>query len=117
MSGGVLDEASQARLPTASTCMNLLKLPPYRDAQVGRARAQWVSRGRAQWAALNWRGVVRAWVSFVRTRTHVRSSALQLTRPLDVPHVRRGGRPHPSSQLMRAKLLYAINSGAGFDLS
>ncbi|KAG2447722.1 hypothetical protein HYH02_007182 [Chlamydomonas schloesseri] len=30
MSGGMLDAAATQRLPTASTCMNLLKLPPYR---------------------------------------------------------------------------------------
>lgn len=29
MSGGVLDRQSIERLPTAATCMNLLKLPPY----------------------------------------------------------------------------------------
>ncbi|GLC57434.1 hypothetical protein PLESTB_001224100 [Pleodorina starrii] len=52
MSGAMLDPSAPQRLPTASTCMNLLKLPPY--------------------------------------RTH---------------------------QAMRDKLIYAINSGAGFDLS
>lgn len=26
----MLDEASSQRLPTAATCMNLLKLPPYK---------------------------------------------------------------------------------------
>ncbi|CAG9464760.1 unnamed protein product [Pedinophyceae sp. YPF-701] len=52
MAGGVRDKASHKRLPTAATCMNLLKLPPYQ-----------------------------------------------------------------SDQVMRDKLLYAINSGAGFDLS
>ena len=31
MAGGVLDEASAQRLPSAATCMNLLKLPPYRS--------------------------------------------------------------------------------------
>ncbi|KAG2492353.1 hypothetical protein HYH03_009301 [Edaphochlamys debaryana] len=30
MSGAMLDPAAPQRLPTASTCMNLLKLPPYR---------------------------------------------------------------------------------------
>jgi ubiquitin-protein ligase E3 C len=29
MAGGVLDAAAAERLPTASTCANLLKLPPY----------------------------------------------------------------------------------------
>mmetsp|Transcript_5042 Transcript_5042/g.14483 ORF Transcript_5042/g.14483 Transcript_5042/m.14483 type:complete len:998 (+) Transcript_5042:1276-4269(+) len=29
MAGGVLSRGSQRRLPTAATCMNLLKLPPY----------------------------------------------------------------------------------------
>eukprot|EP00891_Asterochloris_glomerata_P001416 jgi/Astpho2/1416/fgenesh1_pm.00025_%23_13_t len=32
MAGSVLDSASTDRLPTAATCMNLLKLPPYRSA-------------------------------------------------------------------------------------
>ena len=32
MAGSVLDDASTERLPTASTCINLLKLPPYRSA-------------------------------------------------------------------------------------
>ena len=52
MSGGVLDPSAVERLPTASTCINLLKLPPYN-----------------------------------------------------------------SMEQMRSKLLYAITSGAGFDLS
>jgi ubiquitin-protein ligase E3 C len=52
MSGSTLDEHGVDRLPTASTCMNLLKLPPYRSARA-----------------------------------------------------------------LREKLLYAINSGSGFDLS
>ncbi|GIL56261.1 hypothetical protein Vafri_11597 [Volvox africanus] len=52
MSGGMLDPTATQRLPTASTCINLLKLPPYRTLTA-----------------------------------------------------------------MREKLLYAINSGAGFDLS
>ena len=29
MAGGVLDGATQERLPTSATCVNLLKLPPY----------------------------------------------------------------------------------------
>jgi ubiquitin-protein ligase E3 C len=29
----MLDEHAVERLPTAATCMNLLKLPPYRTAQ------------------------------------------------------------------------------------
>jgi ubiquitin-protein ligase E3 C len=32
MAGSVLNEDSQERLPTASTCINLLKLPPYKSA-------------------------------------------------------------------------------------
>ena len=32
MAGSVLDESAADRLPTAATCMNLLKLPPYRNA-------------------------------------------------------------------------------------
>ncbi len=31
MAGGVLDPTATHRLPTAATCMNLLKLPPYAD--------------------------------------------------------------------------------------
>lgn len=38
MAGQVLDEASQERLPTASTCVNLLKLPPYRSAKIIREK-------------------------------------------------------------------------------
>lgn len=38
MRGGVLDETSQLALPTASTCFNLLKLPPYQDANVLREK-------------------------------------------------------------------------------
>jgi ubiquitin-protein ligase E3 C len=30
MAGGMLEPAATDRLPTASTCVNLLKLPPYR---------------------------------------------------------------------------------------
>ncbi|PSC67747.1 E3 ubiquitin-ligase UPL6 [Micractinium conductrix] len=33
MAGSMLDERAADRLPTAATCMNLLKLPPYRSAQ------------------------------------------------------------------------------------
>ncbi|GFR51002.1 hypothetical protein Agub_g13328, partial [Astrephomene gubernaculifera] len=33
MSGAMLDPSAPNRLPTASTCMNLLKLPPYRTSQ------------------------------------------------------------------------------------
>lgn len=29
MAGSVLDASAQQRLPTASTCINMLKLPPY----------------------------------------------------------------------------------------
>ena len=32
MAGSVLDPRSLERLPTAATCMNLLKLPPYPSA-------------------------------------------------------------------------------------
>lgn len=38
MAGSTLDEAVQERLPSASTCINLLKLPPYRSASVIRAK-------------------------------------------------------------------------------
>lgn len=33
LSGSMLDPSAPNRLPTASTCMNLLKLPPYRSVQ------------------------------------------------------------------------------------
>ena len=33
MAGSMLDEHATERLPTAATCMNVLKLPPYRTAQ------------------------------------------------------------------------------------
>ena len=35
----MLDERAADRLPTAATCMNLLKLPPYRSAQQVRSRS------------------------------------------------------------------------------
>jgi ubiquitin-protein ligase E3 C len=34
MAGSMLDEERPERLPTASTCVNLLKLPPYRTKEV-----------------------------------------------------------------------------------
>ncbi len=34
MAGSALDAAAQQRLPTSATCMNLLKLPPYRSASL-----------------------------------------------------------------------------------
>lgn len=33
MAGSMLDSHAPDRLPTAATCMNLLKLPPYQSAQ------------------------------------------------------------------------------------
>lgn len=38
MRGGVLDANSQQALPTASTCFNLLKLPPYDNAELMREK-------------------------------------------------------------------------------
>lgn len=38
LAGAVLDPGATARLPTAATCMNLLKLPPYRTAEEMRAK-------------------------------------------------------------------------------
>ncbi|KAF5833519.1 hypothetical protein DUNSADRAFT_10170 [Dunaliella salina] len=38
MAGSVLDPSSPERLPTAATCMNLLKLPPYRAPKVLREK-------------------------------------------------------------------------------
>ena len=34
----VLDQGSQQRLPTASTCINLLKLPPYPTPAIMRSK-------------------------------------------------------------------------------
>jgi len=38
MAGGRLDPAAAERLPTAATCMNLLKLPPYPTSEQMRAK-------------------------------------------------------------------------------
>ena len=38
MAGSVLDAASQQRLPSSATCVNLLKLPPYPDARTMRSK-------------------------------------------------------------------------------
>ena len=38
MAGGVLDEGAQERLPSSSTCINLLKLPPYKSAESVRSK-------------------------------------------------------------------------------
>jgi len=38
MAGSVLDDAAVNRLPTAATCMNLLKLPPYRTTAAMREK-------------------------------------------------------------------------------
>lgn len=38
MAGSVLDPHAVERLPTAATCMNLLKLPPYPSAQLIREK-------------------------------------------------------------------------------
>ena len=38
MAGSSLDESAQERLPSASTCINLLKLPPYRSADIVRSK-------------------------------------------------------------------------------
>jgi ubiquitin-protein ligase E3 C len=34
----VLDRSAEDRLPTAATCMNLLKIPPYKDAKTMREK-------------------------------------------------------------------------------
>jgi hypothetical protein len=44
MAGSVQDEAAQERLPSASTCINLLKLPPYRSATVIRDKLLYAVR-------------------------------------------------------------------------
>ena len=38
MSGGMLDAGAVERLPTSATCMNLLKLPPYRSVEALRSK-------------------------------------------------------------------------------
>lgn len=38
MAGSVLDPSCVERLPTAATCMNLLKLPPYQDVRLMRGK-------------------------------------------------------------------------------
>lgn len=38
MAGAVLDDSAQERLPSSSTCINLLKLPPYRSAEAVRSK-------------------------------------------------------------------------------
>ncbi len=38
MTGGVLDAGAQERLPSSSTCINLLKLPPYQSAEAVRSK-------------------------------------------------------------------------------
>jgi hypothetical protein len=48
MAGSMLDAAEPDRLPTAATCMNLLKLPPYRTMQVIMMRIS-VSSGGVEW--------------------------------------------------------------------
>lgn len=44
MAGGVLDAASQQRLPTSSTCVNMLKLPPYGSAVLIREKLLYAIR-------------------------------------------------------------------------
>ena len=47
MAGSVLDSAASDRLPTAATCMNLLKLPPYRNAaQIRRTKLLFIRNRR-----------------------------------------------------------------------
>eukprot|EP00873_Tetraselmis_striata_P002147 jgi/Tetstr1/422411/TSEL_013249.t1 len=38
LAGSMLDDSSAERLPTASTCMNLLKLPPYKTREAMREK-------------------------------------------------------------------------------
>eukprot|EP00884_Botryococcus_braunii_P007124 jgi/Botrbrau1/16412/Bobra.0142s0012.1 len=44
MVGGVLDVSAQQRLPTASTCINMLKLPPYSSADLIREKLLYAIR-------------------------------------------------------------------------
>lgn len=41
MAGSVLDPSAAERLPTAATCMNLLKLPPYPTTEIMRSKLQY----------------------------------------------------------------------------
>ena len=38
MAGGVLDGGAQERLPSSSTCINLLKMPPYKSTELLRSK-------------------------------------------------------------------------------
>ena len=38
MAGGVLDGGAQERLPSSSTCINLLKMPPYKSKELLRSK-------------------------------------------------------------------------------
>lgn len=44
MVGGVLDLSAQQRLPTASTCINMLKLPPYSSPELIREKLLYAIR-------------------------------------------------------------------------
>lgn len=41
MSGSEQDKEALTRLPTASTCMNLLKLPPYQSTETLREKLRY----------------------------------------------------------------------------
>ena len=47
MAGSALDAAAQQRLPTSATCMNLLKLPPFRSAGLLRDKLLFAVRNAA----------------------------------------------------------------------
>lgn len=47
MAGSALDAAAQQRLPTSATCMNLLKLPPFRSAGLLRDKLLFAIRNAA----------------------------------------------------------------------
>lgn len=47
LAGSMLDERAAERLPTAATCMNLLKLPPYRTPQQVRDKLLYAVRSGA----------------------------------------------------------------------
>jgi hypothetical protein len=79
---GFFSFGDEERLPSASTCFNLLKLPPYKSSKVSRIPSS--------------------------SPCHL---ALALAPPPPCnPMIR-------CEQVLREKLLYAITSGAGFELS
>jgi len=64
MAGSVLDSAASDRLPTAATCMHLLKLPPYRNAaQIRRTKLLFIRNRRGS----NVRAELLTWMLYCGT--------------------------------------------------